>query len=365
MIFPKLFKYTAKGQTQSWQIFTSGNLYWTEEGIHILTKSEPTVCTGKNIGRSNETTDIQQAILEATSKHQKKLDNGYNEVLTTDKKFFEPMLAFELKQYEKLLFTVPTWVQPKLDGIRCILDNKNITTRAGKPIVSCRHIQIYCEDVLDGELYNHDLKSDFNKIISLVRKTKPTLEDIKESEEKIQYWIYDLPGESVFSQRYKTLQKMFGDKRFPDYFKLVPTIQIFDKTQLDYYHTQFLEQGYEGTMIRMDLGGYENKRSKQLLKYKNFQDAEFLILDVTPGLGNRSECAGRLVCQIGDKTFGCSMTGTVEFMKEVLDNKDQVIGKYATVKFFEMTSSEDGISGVPRFPTLKHINDYNVKTNMD
>jgi len=357
MIFPKLFKYTAKGQTQSWQIFTSGNLYWTEEGIHILTKSEPTVCTGKNIGRSNETTDIQQAILEATSKHQKKLDNGYNEVLTTDKKFFEPMLAFELKQYEKLLFTVPTWVQPKLDGIRCILDNKNITTRAGKPIVSCRHIQIYCEDVLDGELYNHDLKSDFNKIISLVRKTKPTLEDIKESEEKIQYWIYDLPGESVFSQRYKTLQKMFGDKRFPDYFKLVPTIQIFDKTQLDYYHTQFLEQGFEGTMIRMDLGGYENKRSKQLLKYKNFQDAEFLILDVKTGTGNRANVANVLTVQLPNNiTCDVTMTGTMEFMGQVLKDKNEVIGKYATVKYFSMTEDNK-----LRFPTLKNINNYEPK----
>ena len=355
MIFPKLFKYTTKGQTQSWQIFTSGNLYWTEEGINTLTKSEPTVCTGKNIGRSNETTAVQQAILEATSKHQKKLDKGYNEVLTKDKKFFEPMLAFELKQYEKLLFTVPTFVQPKLDGVRCILNAGELTTRAGKPIVSCPHLakEYY---LLDGELYNHELKEDFNKIISLVRKTKPTKEDIEESKQMIQYWIYDYPfhNNDVFSKRYKILQSMFP--MFPSNFKLVPAYPVYSREDIEKYHIQFLEQGYEGTMIRTDLGGYENKRSKQLLKYKNFQDAEFLILDVTPGLGNRSECAGRLVCQIGDKTFGCSMTGTVEFMKEVLDNKSQVIGKYATVKYFEMTPD-----GVPRFPTLKNINNYESK----
>lgn len=355
MIFPKLYKYSSLGQIQQWQIFTSGNLYWTEEGIHILTKSEPTVCTGKNIGRSNETTAVQQAILEATAKFQKKLDSGYNEVLTADKKFFEPMLAFELKQYEKLLFTVPTFVQPKLDGVRCILDQSKLTTRAGKPIVSCPHLEndYYC---LDGELYNHDLKEDFNKIISLVRKTKPEKEDLKESKKLIQYWVYDYPfhKDDVFSKRYKILQSMFF--LFPSNFKLVPAYPVYSREDIEKYHVQFLEQGYEGTMIRMDLGGYENKRSKQLLKYKNFQDAEFLILDVTPGLGNRSDCAGRLVCQIGDKTFGCSMTGTVEFMKEVLDNKDQIIGKYATVKFFQLT--EDGI---PRFPTLKNIINYEPK----
>lgn len=355
MIFPKLYKYTSKGQQQSWQIFTSGNLYWTEEGIHILTKSEPTVCTGKNIGRSNETTDIQQAILEATAKFQKKLDKGYNEVLTKDKKFFEPMLAFELKQYEKLLFTVPTFVQPKLDGVRCILDQGDLVTRAGKPIVSCPHL---AKDyyLLDGELYNHKLKEDFNKIISLVRKTKPTQEDLEESRQMIEYWVYDYPHYNmlVFSERYKMLQSLFN--MFPNTFKLVPMYPVTSREELEQYHIKFLEEGYEGTMIRMDLGDYENKRSKQLLKYKNFQDAEFLILDVTPGLGNRSECAGRLVCQIGDKTFGCSMTGTVEFMKEVLDNKDQIIGKYATVKYFQLT--EDGI---PRFPTLKNINNYESK----
>ena len=67
MKFPKLFKYTSLGQIQSWQIFTSGNLYWTEEGIHILTKSEPTECTGKNIGKKNETTDQEQAVIEAVA----------------------------------------------------------------------------------------------------------------------------------------------------------------------------------------------------------------------------------------------------------------------------------------------------------
>ena len=150
---------------------------------------------------------------------------------------------------------------------------------------------------------------------------------------------------------------MFGDKRFPDYFKLVPTIQIFDKTQLDYYHTQFLEQGYEGTMIRMDLGGYENKRSKQLLKYKNFQDAEFLILDVKTGSGNRANVANVLTVQLPDNTTcDVTMTGTMEFMGQVLKDKNKVIGKYATVKYFSMTEDNK-----LRFPTLKTIINYEPK----
>lgn len=356
MIFPKLYKYTSKGQQQSWQIFTSGNLYWTEEGIHVLTKSEPTVCTGKNIGRSNETTDVQQAILEATAKFQKKLDKGYNEVLTKDKKFFEPMLAFELKQYEKLLFTVPTFVQPKLDGVRCILDQGDLVTRAGKPIVSCPHL---AKDyyLLDGELYNHKLKEDFNKIISLVRKTKPTQEDLEESRQMIEYWVYDYPHYNmlVFSERYKMLQSLFN--MFPNTFKLVPMYPVTSREELEQYHIKFLEEGYEGTMVRMDLGKYENKRSKQLLKYKEFQDAEFLILDVKTGTGNRANVANVLTVQLPNNiTCDVTMTGTMEFMAQVLKDKNEVIGKYATVKYFSMTEDNK-----LRFPTLKNIINYESK----
>ena len=107
-------------------------------------------------------------------------------------------------------------------------------------------------------------------------------------------------------------------------------------------------------MIRLDLGPYENKRSKQLLKYKNFKDAEFVILDVEEGLGNRSGMAGKLICLLpnGNKV-GVSMTGTQEFMTQVLKDKDRVIGKQATVKFFDWTPD-----GSLRFPTLKHIIGY-------
>jgi len=109
------------------------------------------------------------------------------------------MLAFELKQYEKLLFTVPTFVQPKLDGVRCILNAGELTTRAGKPIVSCPHLakEYY---LLDGELYNHELKEDFNKIISLVRKTKPTKEDIEEAYGGVDQW-YDLSSEWIYFKK--------------------------------------------------------------------------------------------------------------------------------------------------------------------
>lgn len=163
--------------------------------------------------------------------------------------------------------------------------------------------------------------------------------------------MYDLPSSpTVFSTRWKQLTERF----FPSCFKFVPTFQVQSLKEIEDYHEKFLEQGFEGTMIRLDLGPYENKRSKQLLKYKNFKDAEFLILDVIEGEGNRSGMAGKLIVQLPNgNTCGVSMTGTQDFMIKVLKDKDKIIGKQATVKFFSETND-----GSLRFPTLKTIIDY-------
>lgn len=355
MKLPVLYKYTNTGSIQQWEIVVERNTFYTIEGLvnGKLTPSTPTVCYGKNKGRSNETTDEQQAFLEAKSRWQKKKDKGYSEILTAEKKFFEPMLAHEREKYEKLLFTVPTYVQPKLDGCRAIYNNGSLFTRNGKEIVSCPHIadrEVLGDSIFDGELYNHQLKNDFDKIISLTRKTKPTQEDLDESAQKIEYWIYDQPGDAIFSVRIANIFIKRSDARYV----IVPTYQVFSVDDIERYHAEFLRQGFEGTMIRMDLGPYENKRSKQLLKYKDFQDAEFKILDVVEGEGNRSGMAGKLICELPNKNkVGVSMTGTQEFMTQVLKDKNKIIGLKCTVKFFGYTPE-----GSLRFPTLKHIINY-------
>lgn len=354
MIFPTLYKYTSKGQVQQWQIAVEDDSYITVEGINALTTSSPTRCVGKNIGKSNQTTPQQQAQLEAQAKWQKKLDSGYNEVLTTEKKYFEPMLAHEFKKYEKLLFTVPTFIQPKLDGVRCYMDGKKLMSRSGNEILSCPHLQ-YNFHGLDGELYNHDLKKDFNKIISLTRQSKPTLQDLEDSKNLIQYWVYDYPylADKVFSERYEELRQFFVQYA-PECDKLVPTYEIKDREHLDRMHAQFMDEGYEGSIIRLDLGAYENKRSKQLLKLKDFVDDEFEIINVNTGVGNRSDCAATLTVKLPNGVL-CdpSMTGTAEFMTRVLIDKDQIIGKMATIKYFGYTAV-----GSLRHPTLKNIIGY-------
>jgi DNA ligase-1 len=351
-MLPKLYKYTTLGQVQSWEIIVVEDAYYTREGINTISESELTYCTGKNKGKSNQTTDQQQAQLEAQAKWEKKLKSGYNEVLTKEKKFFQPMLAHERAKYEKLLFTVPTWVQPKLDGMR-VYSKGYLYSRTGERVVTCPHLEtLYCE--LDGELYNHNLKNDFNELMSLARKTKPTASDIEKAK-VLQFHTYDYPGlpTLVFSERHDCLSRLVERNNFDGKLVLVPKYRVYTLEDIEKYHEQFLSEGYEGTMIRLDLGGYENKRSKQLLKYKNWQDAEFKIIDVLEGTGNRAGCANMLVVQLDEGVCSPTMTGTEEYMRAVWRDKAKIIGKQATVKYFGFTEYNS-----LRFPTVKTIIDY-------
>jgi len=352
-ILPKLFKYTQKGQVQTWQIMVEQDRFWTVEGIEggTLSTSKPTICKAKNVGRSNETTPEQQALSEAQAKWQKKVDGGYNEKLSAEKKFFEPMLAHDLTKYEKLLFTVPTYIQPKLDGLRAISQDNSLMSRNGKPYLACPHLY-QDEDILDGELYNHEYHDDFNKIVSLCKKQKPTGEEVEEAAQKVEFWAYDLPSkEGPFSERYRALQSVVDSLKDKGY-RLVPTFQVKSQEDIAKYHERFLEQGYEGSILRLDLGDYENKRSKQLLKKKDFIDEEFTILAAEEGEGGRAGTIGYFVIDLGeDKTCKTNVKGDFEYLTQVWKDREKYIGTQATVKYFNRTPD-----GALRFPYVIKLN---------
>ena len=183
-----LYKVDTKGKLREWTMHIDGASFYAVKGLvdGKLTTDKPTKTIAKNVGRSNETSAEQQAELEAKAKFQKKLDSGYalNEVDAQKKKFYEPMLAHNYKDRKSEL-RYPLFSQPKLDGIRCVVrkeDGKLVgRTRNGKEIECIPHILqslngyflAHPNAILDGELYNHDLRDNFNKITSLVRKQKP------------------------------------------------------------------------------------------------------------------------------------------------------------------------------------------------
>lgn len=350
-----LYKYSTTGKAQQWQIVVEGDSFYTIEGQvgGKLTTSLPTICKAKNVGRSNETTPEEQALAEAKAKHQKKLDKGYNEVLTAEKKFFEPMLAKDYKEAKDLWGKgkVKMYVQPKLDGLRCINQNNELMSRNGKPYVCCPHLH-QNNTILDGELYNHKFKDDFNKIVSLCKKTKPEAEDIKEAAELVQYWIYDFPShKGKFSDRYEALKKWILGQKNPA-FILVPTYEVHSEEELKKMHDKFLESGFEGTIVRLDTGEYENKRSKQLLKYKDFTDEEFEITGAEEGTGGRTGTIGFFNMVTSDgKPFKSNIKGDFDYLKDIWKNHKAYIGKKATVKYFNLTPA-----GIPRFPYIIKLN---------
>jgi DNA ligase-1 len=364
MIFEKIFKKTQTGATQEWTIEVEGNKYRTISGQTDGKKitNEWTVVYGKNVGKANGTTDEAQCMKEAVAKRTKKLESGYFESVNNidTKQYFEPMLAAKWEDArDKIQY--PIYSQCKLDGIRCIVTKDGMFSRNGKPIISAPHIreslEVEFEEnpqlILDGELYADKFANDFNKIVSLVKKTKPTEDDLLESKELIQYHIYDLPSStSKFNQRYVDLYELFLRHR-DDFIKhcvLVNTELCENNDDVMRLYGEYVDSGYEGQMLRTD-GLYENKRSKTLLKHKTFVDEEFVILDIVEGEGNRTGTAGYISFKTNDgKPFKSNVKGTFEETAEILTNKLDLIGKSATVKYFNLTPD-----GIPRFPFVIKI----------
>ena len=180
-----IYKKTKTGATQEWTIEVSNNRYRTQSGQcgGAITTNAWTVVYGKNVGKVNGTTDEQQAMAEAVAKRTKKLESGYFEDVNNinEQQYFEPMLAAQWEDYKDKI-QYPIFSQPKLDGIRCIVTKAGMFSRNGKPIISAPHIRESLNDVfenypnliLDGELYADKFANDFNAIVSLVKKTKPT-----------------------------------------------------------------------------------------------------------------------------------------------------------------------------------------------
>jgi DNA ligase-1 len=363
-----IYKQTKTGATQEWTIEVVGNKYRTHSGQvgGAITTNEWTVCYGKNTGKANGTTDEEQAMKEAIAKRKLKLEKDYHESIKkiSTKRHFEPMLADKWED-RKDKIEYPIYSQPKLDGIRCIVNKDGMWSRNGKPIISAPHIYdslkpLFEENpylIFDGELYADKFANDFNSIVSLVKKTKPTENDLKESKKNIQYWIYDLPCSHEdmsfsFSIRYKDLYDLFMEwSHFNAHCILVDSDVCKNEKEVMEYYEKYVNESYEGQILRTD-GWYENKRSKNLLKHKSFIDEEYTIIDICEGEGNRAGTAGYFVFETSEgKPFKSNVKGTWEETAEMLKNRKKLIGKEATVKYFNLTPD-----GIPRFPYVIDIN---------
>jgi DNA ligase-1 len=370
--YPIIYKRNTNGSINQWQIFVKDNRYYTEEGIlnGKITQSKPSIVKGKNIGKVNETSDFEQACKEAESKHKKKIESGYSEdikTIDTSKKFFAPMLAHKYLEYkDKISF--PILVQPKIDGSRMIIQKEGLFTRNGKKYISCPHISelfkplfdIFPKWKIDGEIYSHEIP--FEKIMSLVRKTKPTKEDLEESKKIVQIYIFDGVVDNInlgFDERFKLIKNeiinIIGKSK---YIKFVDVIKINSHNEIEKFHDEFVEMGYEGLIIRIPNSIYENKRSKNLLKYKHFIDEEFELIDIVEGTGNRSGMAGNIVLKMKNgKEFSSGIRGGEDYYRYLLQNKNKLIGKMATIRYQNLSDDEQ----IPRFPVCVDVGREDLK----
>jgi len=269
------------------------------------------------------------------------------------------------------------YMQPKLDGVRCLIqysiwsespDKPKVMaySRTGKEWKNIDHILQELEPffkkfphvVLDGELYNHDLRRDFEKIISLVRKTKPTESDRQESKEKVQFHCYDFVNAQQlislnFDRRNDFLQRWFTSGY--NSVKILDFEVVNSERMAGFYHTRNLECGYEGSILRKN-ALYECKRSYNLQKYKDFHDAEATIVGYVPGKGKRTGTIGKFLMR-DDKgiEFGCPPGKGYDYkdMTDMLENIEDYVGQTATFTYFERTRANSY-----RHPHFKCLRNY-------
>lgn len=376
---PKLFKKTSTGAIQEWEV----SVAIIDGDVNIINKygqvggkiqvSRELVLEGKNAGKSNETTTITQGLAQAKARWDKQLKKGYVQTIEDAEAGkvdavieggILPMLAHKFwEQWKKIKF--PALAQPKLDGHRSPsqMDNHDfgisysMWSRTRKEINSVPHINKALREVLrfddvkylDGELYNHDYKDNFEELTSLITPDEP-----KEGHEVVQYHVYDMPHPTMTNyERYQKLEELRS--RFEGTpVHIVETRVVNNKEELMQAYEDFMEMGYEGAIVRNMDGLYVNKRSYDLQKVKVFDDDEFRIVSVK--VGTKGSMAGKavFVCERTREdqklpagvTFDCKLKGDMEKLKEYANDPSLVIGKIVTVQYQGYTRK----NMKPRFP---------------
>lgn len=321
--------------------------------------------SGKNIGKKNETSVLTQAQLIVESLTKKQLDSGYTRSLKEleNKLFILPMLANKWSEKSHYI-SKPFVTQPKLDGVRMIVgrhpDTKEIMmlSRTGKQVLHLDHIREEIEHILgpgdffDGENFSPTLT--FEEIVGLCRKT---LDAEYSNITSIKFHVFDYFNlnkmDESFEERRRVLDFVFTKKNLKNIIR-VPTKTCSSPEDMLVHHKFYIENNYEGTMIR-DLNGKYllNERSNHLLKFKDFQTEEYRIIDAQEATGKD---AGTVVwvCETKDGLkFNVRPKGTLEKRRMWLKTSEDYYGKLLTVQFQNLSNS-----GIPRFPVGLVIRDY-------
>ncbi len=262
----------------------------------------------------------------------------------------------------------PAYIQPKLDGVRCLFTKDGAFSRAGNQFMNVEHIEYdlkpvfnrYPNLILDGELYNHGLKDDFEKIISLVRKKKPTKDNRIEAAQQVQYHMYDVASfpNATYTWRMGFINRLTDSSmvRTSNCLVITESKVALDLDDAMAFHNKNLQLGYEGSMYRTLDGYYKGTRSWDLMKFKDFHDDEAVIVGYETGKGKRQGTLGKFIMQDDEGVeFGCPPGKGYDYkdLAGMLDNVHDYIGQRATFTYFQRTKA-----GSYRHPHYKCLRNY-------
>lgn len=393
--FPELQGEAQTGKIKTWSIRVlervSRGVIETTHGYVDGKKqvNEKVISTGKNIGKKNETTPLQQAVSEAKASWIKKKESGYSPIgvgtsaipvsditdgVATvnldakdesdeddsgrgkgiDKDVPSPMLAHDfLKRGKSIKF--PCYAQRKYDGTRCVaMSGKGLFSRNKKRYPHLDHIVAEINKlpntiILDGELYSDTLT--FQEIVGIVKR-ETLKEGDQEKQLQIKLHVYDIINKAPYEERYANLQILFNKYKFK-HIVLVKSDICESEEKIKELHAQYVAEGYEGLMLRNKTGLYKNSRAVDLQKFKVFFDGEFKIVAFKEGVAAETGCV-IWVCEAENGLqFACRPRGTREEREVLYSDGDKYIGKMLSVRYQEMTDSQ-----VPRFPVGIAIRDY-------
>jgi len=274
----------------------------------------------------------------------------------------KPMLAHKYDG-KRVDWSQPVYIQPKLDGVRCLFTKNGAFSRTGKQFKNVAHIEAELipffkerpDFIFDGELYNHNLKNDFEKIISLVRKQKPTADDRLEARKLVQFHVYDYIDGKYDSYKRRMHNLVCSDIYSPS-IHYVPAYKVSKHEEaLNMHHDAFLVVGYEGSILRLD-GLYKHGRSYDLMKFKDFSDTEATITGYEEGKGKRQGTLGKFLMTDDEGIeFGCppGKGYTYKDLSKMLLNIHDYIGQRATFTYFQRTQA-----GSYRHPLFKTLRNY-------
>jgi ATP-dependent DNA ligase len=371
----KLYALTSRGKIKVWWATVDGDTLsmhrCTNLDGKVITLSE-TLAEGKNIGKTNETTKEDQALLEAESKYRAKLRTGYTTAIPKEGErpllnalgYLKPMLA---KASTSDKWKYPLRWQPKLDGHRCMMvgtpTGNLLYSRGGKLIETMGHIATSIKldpgEYLDGELYIHGME--LNDIGSLINKYRAIYS------KQVKLIVYDAPH---LSTSFKHRQKFYEQKlkhptrnnwNFDQWIDRIENsnehiIPIHTKictieTEVKVLTATALGHGFEGGIVRnADMKYRAGARSSDLIKIKEFDEGEWEISDITEGkrytLGGVDLPQAKFHLALADgQTFDVAAPGTKEKKAYYWENRIKYIGKLCTVKHSAFTAY-----GIPWHP---------------